>query len=259
MSEILVQDKQLVIPGAALAAGVDYIPGAGCFREDNQIKSKFLGLIRLKDKLINVISLSGVYIPKSGDGIIAKVIDMQSTFWILDINSPYDAILQLGEAVSEYVDISKTDISVYYDIGDIVYVKILNVSSSKNISLTMNDYRAKKLFGGKLISITPSKVPRLIGKEGSMIELIKNKTGCQIVVGQNGRVWIKGTNEILATKAILMIEKEAHKEGLTDRITEMLGAEGQMQANYIKESAAATADAPSKEVETLNQGDDKND
>jgi len=72
------------------------------------------------------------------------------------------------------------------------------------------------------LTITPSKVPRLIGKQGSMIELIKNKTNCQIIVGQNGVVWIKGEQEGLAAKAILTIENESHISGLTDKITAML-------------------------------------
>lgn len=221
-SELLVREKQLVVPGDVVARGLDFLPGAGCFRKNDDIRAKLLGLVRMKDRVIGVTPLSGVYVPKPGDGIVATVSDMQSTFWILDINSPYDALLQLGEATAEYVDIAKTDISMYYDIGDVVYAKILNVSRSKNVTLTMNDYRAKKLIGGRLMKVTPSKVPRIIGKEGSMIELIKNGTGCQIVVGQNGMVWLKGSNEALAVHAILMIEREAHTTGLTDRVTRLL-------------------------------------
>ena len=222
MSEMLVKERQLVIPGEVLAVGLDYLPGSGCYRVGNDIKAKLMGLVKVKERLVSVIPLAGVYIPKPGDGIIGTIEDMQSTFWILDINSPYDALLSLSEAVDEYVDIYKTDISVYYDIGDVVYAKVLTVSKSKNVTLTMNDYRAKKLIGGRLLTITPSKVPRLIGKEGSMIELIKNKTKCQIIVGQNGVVWLRGGVESLAAKAILMIERESHIAGLTDRISELL-------------------------------------
>ena len=224
-AELLLQERSLVQPGDTIAKGLEYLPGSGCYRENSEVKSKFLGLVRLRDKFVSVVPLSGVYIPRPGDGIIAVVEDMQSTFWILDINSPYDAILQLGEAVSEYVDISKTDISVYFDISNVIYVKMLNVSKSKSVTLTMNDYRARKLTGGRLMTITPSKVPRLIGREGSMIELIKKKTGCQIIVGQNGRVWLRGENENLAANAVMMVEKEAHTEGLTDRITKLLEGE----------------------------------
>lgn len=222
MSELLIKERQLVIPGESLAKGLDYLPGQGCYRVNNEIKAKLLGLARLKERLISVIPLAGVYIPKPGDGIIGTVDDMQSTFWIVDINSPYDALLSLGEAVDEYVDINTTDISVYFDIGDIIYARVLTVSKSKSVHLTMNDFRAKKLIGGRIITITPSKVPRLIGKEGSMIELIKQKTNCQIVVGQNGVVWLRGGKEGLAAKAVLTIEQESHTTGLTDRISELL-------------------------------------
>jgi len=221
-SEIFVKERQLVIPGEILAKGLDFLPSSGCYRVNNELKSKLLGLVKLKDRFIGIIPLAGVYIPKTGDGIIGLVEDMQTTIWIVDINSPYDAILPLGEAVGEYVDLNRTDISIYYDIGDLIYAKVLNVSKSKQVQLTMNDHRARKLISGRVLTITPSKVPRLIGKQGSMIELIKNKTNCQIIVGQNGVVWIKGEQEGLAAKTVLTIESESHISGLTDKITAML-------------------------------------
>lgn len=221
-SKLLVNERQLVIPGDALAEGLDFLPGLGCYRDNNIICSKVVGLVKLKDRFINVISLGGVYIPRQGDAILGLIEDVQSTFWIVDINSPYDGILPLSEAVGEYVDIQRTDISRYFDIGDIIYAKVLNVLRSKSVQLTMNDPRAKKLRGGRILTVTPSKVPRIIGKEGSMIELIKQNTGCQIIIGQNGVVWLKGEKEGLATKVILTIEKNSHTSGLTDRITEML-------------------------------------
>ena len=221
-SEILVNERQFVIPGETLARGLDFLPSSGCFRENNEIKAKLMGLTKIRERFIGVIPLAGVYIPKQGDGVIGFVEDMQTTIWILDINSPYSAILPLGEAVGEYVDLTKTDISVYYDVGDLIYAKVLNVSKSKQVQLTMNDYRSRKLIGGRILKITPSKVPRLIGREGSMIELIKNKTKCQIIVGQNGIVWLKGEKEGLASKAILTIDAESHITGLTDKISQLL-------------------------------------
>lgn len=225
-SELLVKERQFVIPGETLVKGLDYLPGSGCYRVDNEIKAKLMGLVKMRGRFITIIPLAGVYIPKPRDGVIGLIEDMQTTIWIVDINSPYDAVLTVGEAVGEYVDLNKTDISVYYDIGDTIYAKVLNVTKSKQILLTMNNYRAKKLIGGRILTITPSKVPRLIGKEGSMIELIKNKSKCQIIVGQNGVVWVKGEKEGLASKAILMVDKESHTTGLTDRISEFLDKGG---------------------------------
>jgi len=221
-TEILVKERQLVIPGETLAIGLDLLPSTGCFRVNNEIKAKLMGLVKIKDRFIGIVPLAGVYVPKPRDGVIGFIEDMQSTIWVVDINSPYDALLSIGEAVGEYVDLNRTDISIYYDIGDVVYAKVLSVSKSKQIRLTMNDHRARKLIGGRILKITPSKVPRLIGREGSMIELIKDKTKCQIIVGQNGVVWIKGEKEDLASKAILTIERESHISGLTDKISELL-------------------------------------
>jgi len=222
MSELLVKDREFVTPGDVLATGLDYLPGNGCYREKDEIKSKLLGLVKLKERYISIIPLAGVYSPRQGDGIIGVITDLQPNMWIVDINSPYDAILLISEASNDFIDTRRRDLSSYYDIGDIIYAKILSVTKSKHITLTMKDRKTKKLISGKIMSITPSKVPRLIGKMGSMIELIKTKTNCQIVVGQNGVVWIKGEKESLASKAIKLIESEAHIEGLTDKVTKLL-------------------------------------
>ena len=70
-----------------------------------------------------------------------------------------------------------------------------------------------------------NKVPRVIGKQGSMVNLIKEYTGCNIVVGQNGLIWIRGESiesELLAKEAIKMITDKCLVEGLTDKVKEFL-------------------------------------
>lgn len=223
-SEILAKEKDIVMPGQAVVKGLDIFPGTGCYRDNNEIRSKFIGIFRIKERFASVIPLSGVYVPKIDDGIIAVVNDIQNNFWIFDINSPYDAILPLSEATADYIETGE-DLRKYFDINDIVYLRVLNVSTSKSVSLTMDDPRAKKLRGGRLVALTPSKVSRLIGKEGSMIETIKQGTGCQIVAGQNGVVWIKGESEDLAAKVIKLIEENSHISGLTDKVAELLNVD----------------------------------
>ena len=83
----------------------------------------------------------------------------------------------------------------------------------------------RKLNGGRVIEITPFKIPRVVGKQGSMIGLIKDKTGCTLFAGQNGRIWIRGSSpeaEKLATDAIYLIAEKAHTSGLTERVGEFL-------------------------------------
>tara|TARA_Y100000310_G_scaffold300399_1_gene336051 strand:- start:409 stop:810 length:402 start_codon:yes stop_codon:yes gene_type:complete len=117
------------------------------------------------------------------------------------------------------------DLSQYYALGDYVVGKIVNVSGPKIIDITMNGPGLRKLRGGRFIQIGSAKVPRVIGKQGSMISLIKEKTGCQMMVGQNGTVWVSADDpekEILAIKTIRMIEEKSHVSGLTDKIKEFL-------------------------------------
>jgi len=78
----------------------------------------------------------------------------------------------------------------------------------------------RKLKDGRIIRVNAMKVPRIIGKRGSMVSMVKQATGCTLVVGQNGLVWLKGEpeQEIMAVDAIRKIEREAHVSGLTERM-----------------------------------------
>ncbi len=211
--------KEIVVPGELLGEG---IAGFGTYKDGNKIYAKTVGLLSKKDKEFRVVPLNGVYIPRRGDGIIAIVKDITFSMWILDINSPYTAVLSLSEGVEEFVDLTKTDLSKYYNYDDVLFAKVSNVTKSKTVQLSMRDRLCRKLVGGRLVKITPTKVPRVIGKAGSMVEMIKKKTGTQIVVGQNGIIWVKGEKQSVAIEAILEIERYSHLEGLTDRISKFI-------------------------------------
>src|SRR3990172_7439560 len=104
---------------------------------------------------------------------------------------------------------------------------IKDVDANMKIELTLNDQRLRPIREGRVVEVTPSKVPRLIGRGGSMIAMLKNETGCNIFVGQNGRIWVMGKDKgmDLAVRAILKIERETHISGLTERITRFLKEE----------------------------------
>ncbi len=225
MSE-LVKDKSLVIPGEALFEGMDYLPGPGTYRNDKKIVSKYLGVAEFKNnRLVRVIPLKGKYIPRENDFVIGYISRVSHAIWQVDLNSPYEGILPLSEGTEEFIDLNEKSLEDFYDIDDTIVVKIKKVTQTKDVQLTMKDRRAKKLIGGRIIEISHTKVPRLIGKSGTMVGTIKDKTGCVIIVGQNGRVWLKGNNEELAVRAIKKVEAEAHTSGLTDKITHWLDEE----------------------------------
>jgi exosome complex component RRP4 len=89
----------------------------------------------------------------------------------------------------------------------------------------MRDRGLHKLTGGLIIKVNASRVPRIIGRSGSMVKTIKDETACNIIIGQNGLIWIKGINiddELLAKEAIDFIVKKPFIEGLTDKIKDFL-------------------------------------
>ena len=216
---IYVKEKDLVVPGELLAED-DYYPGRGTFEDDGKICSKLLGLVSLRNKKISVIPLKSKYLPKKGDVVIGKIDDVRFSMWGVDINSPYSGILPASEVFGR----EKKELSRVFDIGDVLFLRIVDVDEVKKVKLGLKGRGMGKFKGGVIVDIAPTKVPRLIGKKGSMINMIKDKTGCKIVVGQNGLVWVKGNEDMeqIVKNIIKLIEKEAHTSGLTDRIKNKL-------------------------------------
>jgi len=226
MRRIFVKPRELVVPGTLLAQG-PFKNGRGTFREGNRIYSTVIGLVEIRGDMIRVIPLEGPYIPEVGDNVLGKIVDVRFSNWSVDIGAPYEANLRVQDAVEERIDLLKTDLRKIFDIGDIIYAKIKAYNEINQIDLTTKGmpFKGGPLRGGQLVTITPSKVPRLIGKGGSMINMIKRLTNTRIIVGQNGWVWVSGKNdelEKLAIEAILKVDRESHTQGLTDRVKEML-------------------------------------
>jgi len=224
MANLLVKEREVVVPGQELANGMDHLPSEGAFREGDKIFSSKLGLLNLDGRLIKVIPLGGKYIPKKNDTVIGKITDISSNFWRVDIGWAFDIMVPLREGSRDYIP-NEADLSQYYNTGELVVTKIIRVVNSKVIDASLKMPGCRKLGPGRVIEVEASRVPRIIGKQGSMISLIKESTGCNILVGQNGVVWISGDDGKMVRKAeaaIRKIEAEAHSEGLTEKINSFL-------------------------------------
>ncbi|VVB74642.1 Exosome complex component Rrp4 [Candidatus Tiddalikarchaeum anstoanum] len=224
MSKIIVKEREHVTPGEVLAEGMDLIPSEGTYRNGEQIISSIVGLVNLKNNAIQVNGFKSVYMPRRGDYVIGTVTDMNFSSWFIDVNCPYDASLPVREASREFIDLEKNDMTYYYTYGDVIFAKIIGLTKSKIVTLTMKEQETKKLNGGIIMKINSSKIPRLIGTKGSMISMIKDKTKTQIIIGQNGIVWIKGepVDTLKAKNIIEKISNESHTSGLTEKIEKML-------------------------------------
>ncbi|MCK5291602.1 MAG: RNA-binding protein [Thermoplasmata archaeon] len=212
--------RELVVPGDLLGTA-DLKPGMGTFAEDGKVYAALLGIKNERSGYINIVPLSGRYIPRPGDSVIGMVTDRGPSHWLLEINSPYPAPLHVNE-VPWRVDYGDT--ARYLDIGDILLLKVLLVDETKRVVLTMKEHGLRKLTGGQIVEISHSKVPRVIGRKGSMISLIKEFTRCRLFVGQNGRIWIDGDiDDVHNTISVIKrIEEEAQVIGLTESVKSML-------------------------------------
>ncbi len=212
--------RKLVLPGDFLSNNPK-LAGQGTYVEQGKVYSKILGLLDRTESCIRVIPLKGKYLPSQGDTVIGIVKEVTSNGWLIDINSPYPAFLPL----TEYPDVKPNKkINEIMDIGDIVITKVLNIDPKMRVTLTMKDKICRIIRSGRVVAINPARIPRVIGKKGSMIKLLKSELDIQIIVGQNGLIWLNGDRRrvSIGEEAIYKIEDEAHIEGLTDRITELI-------------------------------------
>lgn len=210
-------DRKVVIPGEIIQEGNDFLPGDGTEKKGNNIIALKFGLAEEQDRLVKVIPLSGVYIPRRGNVVIGRVTNVTFNGWCIDIDTSENSFLPLAE-VPRYIN--KNELEKMMDIGDMVVAKIWNING-RGIDLSINSRGLGKIDEGLIIKANPHKVPRIIGKEGSMINLIKEKTKCEITVGQNGFIWIKGKkieDEILSKNAINFICENSFVSGLTEEV-----------------------------------------
>ncbi len=231
MTQLFVKEKEIVVPGNVLGEGIDILPGIGTYREKDRIIAGRLGLTHIDGRTIKLIPLSGKYIPKRNDTIICKVIDITFSGWRVDTNSPYSAMLSIQET-SGYIP-KGADLTQYFNLGEYIVVKVVNVTSQKLVDITTKAPGLYKLKGGRIIEVSPYKVPRIIGKQGSMVSMLKQATDCKITVGQNGLVWIQGDpdKELFVERTIRKIEKESHLSGLTESIQAFLEKELNIKLN----------------------------
>ncbi|WP_342765521.1 exosome complex RNA-binding protein Rrp4 [Vulcanisaeta sp. JCM 14467] len=172
---------------------------------------------------MEVIPLSGIYKPRIGDIVIGYVVDIGLTGWVIDIKSPYPAYLPVQEATLKPIDLTTVDLKSLLGIGDIVLARIIDFNLTKDypVTLTLKEARLGRIEGGTLVEIDASKVARVIGRRGSMVGIFTEELGCDVTVGQNGRVWIRcrdPRDESFVARVIKLIERESHTSGLTDRV-----------------------------------------
>ncbi len=204
-----------------------------------------MGYATWREPYVRVVPFAGRYSPKPHDVIVGIVQDVQKTFWLLDIDASRWAPLHTSGTSWEP---GPGELDQFLRIGEAVLVAVENLDATGKIGVTMKGEGLGKLSGGTLATVSPAKIPRVIGKGGSMIHSITQLTGTQVAVGQNGRIWIEGSSEgILRVRECLrIIETEGQRSGLTERIEGFLRSTGPTDDTGPRMPPSADEDRPDR-------------
>ena len=211
--------RKLVLPGDLMETKSK--PGRGIFRKDGRIHASVVGHSSDKSGYINVNGIKGRYNPKTGDKIVAVCAETGPSIWRMDIGASFNSTLHHSESGWK---VPFGDTARFLSIGDAVWAEIFMVDAAGSHQISLKKDDCIKLYSGTIVKINPTNVPRVIGKQGSMITTIREKTQTRIQIGQNGYIWIdgKGDDISLAQKAVEMINEEATSKGLTKKIEKLL-------------------------------------
>ena len=215
---------QFVIPGDTIVTG-SYTPAQNVVLDGDKIVSTAVGFYEIEGTQVNVIPLTGLYIPKIDDFVIGKVKSHSSLSWEVDINSYYTSMLPASDIFGRNYSPSKDDLSLKLNVGDIVSARIINSGGTRDPLISIAGHNLGKIDSGELLKISPTKIPRLIGKHGSMIQTIESATNAIITIGQNGLIVLKCDNSFGLKKAITsikMMDKMLEDSSLMEKIQNIL-------------------------------------
>lgn len=221
---IYVSSGQVVVPGEVVAEGSYEVSGPH-FTAGKRYHAKVLSVAVVeKPKKIRLVPIKRSYIPAEGDLVVGKVIDVGPTFWLIDINSPYTAILQVSEVFPRPASTVR-DLTELFQVGDLIIAKVLLFDLLHDPLLTVKESRLGKVERGLLVEVPPSRVSRVIGRKGQVVDYLKEVLGVELAVGRNGRIIILGKEPDREAAAAYIIQRlcaEAYVEDPFEEVKKLV-------------------------------------
>lgn len=216
--------RRFVIPGEVVARG-NMRAETNVMRVGDKIVSTRVGMAEVAHDAVRVVPLSGPYIPRIDDLVVGKIIDYSAFAWEADINSCFFGILPAQSVFGRDYSPAKDSLTDKLAVGDMIAAKVIAFDRTRDPLLSISGPGLGRIPRGQTVKISPAKVPRLIGKKGSMIRTIEQGSNCRMLIGQNGVVVIVGASEdvLRAVKAVHLVEEQAHSPDLTERVMKLLG------------------------------------
>ena len=216
--------KQYVIPGDVITTSPLRLR-ENVTLDGKRIIATSIGLTNIYDDSVRVIPLSAVYLPKIDDIVIGKIKSIFGNSWFADINSCYEGMLLGQDVFGRGSSPTMSDMKSRLDIGDLICAKIANFDRSREPLISIADQNLGKIDSGELVKISPPKIPRLIGKHGSMIQTIESSTDTSITIGQNGLIVLKsesGSNLDKIIKIFKMLDSTTDDSNMDEKIQKIL-------------------------------------
>jgi len=217
-------ERKHVIPGDVITRG-NHRYGSFIEKRGDDYIALRVGLAEVSHDGVKLNPLTGPYLPRTDDQVIGKVVDINGFGWVVDINSCFDGFLPASFVFGREFSPATHDLSSKFKVGDVIGARIESYDRSRDPQLSIRGEGYGKVPEGEIIKISPTKVPRLIGRRGSMINLISERTGCDIRVGQNGVIVVVGPPDgiVKTVNVIRMIDKEVHGADLMGKVEAYLG------------------------------------
>lgn len=220
--------RRFVIPGEVVAHG-SLRAETNVMRVGDKIVSTRVGMAEIAHDAVRVVPLSGPYIPRIDDLVVGKVIDYSAFSWEIDMNSCFFGVLPAQSVFGREYSPAKDSLTDKLAVGDMIATKVIAFDRTRDPLLSISGPGLGRIPRGQTVRISPAKVPRLIGKKGSMIRSIESGTNCRMLIGQNGVVVVVGApDDILqAIKAVNLVEEQTQSADLTEKVQKLLGITSQ--------------------------------
>jgi len=216
--------KRYVLPGDVITTAPLRLHG-NVVLEGKRILSTAIGLSDVSYDSVRVIPLSGIYLPKVDDLVIGLIKYIHGNSWFADINSCYEGMLLAKDVFGRGSNATLDEMKASLDKSDLILARIANSDRTREPLLSISGQNLGKIDSGELVKISPTKIPRLIGKHGSMIQTIEASTNATITIGQNWLIVLKCDNSTglkKAVESIRIMDKALHDTNLKEKIQNIL-------------------------------------
>ncbi len=248
--------RKYVIPGEIVAGG-NIRADSNVIRVGDKIVSTRVGMAELGHDIVRVVPSSGPYIPRIDDLIVGKVIDYSAFAWEVDMISCFFGILPAQSVFGRDYSPAKDSLTDRLAVGDMIAAKVIAFDRTRDPLLSISGPGLGRIPRGQVVRISPAKVPRLIGKKGSMIKSIETGTNSRMLIGQNGVVVIVGTTEniLKAAQTVNLVEEEAHTADLTERVQRLLGIPSGLPVTNGSNNGSNSTATESEQIQASNQSE----